>query len=84
MPGKVTSTTGTVKGNTVTFKGKLGDKLVIEAQADETNDNTLLFVGIGAAILGLLAAAGFLIRKKSTTPIAVSASENTFDSGDGF
>ena len=84
MPGKVTSNTGTVKGNTVTFKGKLGEKLVIEAQADETKDNTLLFVGIGAAILGLLAAAGFLIRKRSKTPLAIPGSETTFDSGDRF
>jgi hypothetical protein len=79
MPGKVTSSTGTVNGQTVTFKGKLGDKLVISAEADETKDNTLLFVGIGAAVLAALGAAAFILRRKSKAVPAEAAVEPSDD-----
>lgn len=57
LPGKVTSKTGTVSGNTVTFKGDLGEKIVIDAVSDQSTPSNvpaiIAFSSIAAAMLGL-------------------------------
>lgn len=67
MPGKVTSKTGTVSGNTVTFKGDLGEKIVIDATSDQSTPSNvpaiIAFSSIAAAMLGLGAFAVIRGRK---------------------
>lgn len=69
LPGKVTSTNGTVSGNTVTFSGKMGDKITIDAKADTSTGasssagDMTPYIGIFVAV-AIGAVAGILIRKR--------------------
>jgi hypothetical protein len=75
LPGKVTSKTGTVSGNTVTFKGDLGEKIVIDATSDQSTASNMpgviAFSAIGAALLGLGAFAVIRSRKAKAEPAVV-------------
>jgi hypothetical protein len=54
MPGKITSAKGKVEGNKVTFTGKLGEDLVIDASSDTSPDNSWIAFAIGCGtLLGL-------------------------------
>lgn len=65
MPGKVTSTTGVVSGNTVTFKGTPGEKLVIDAKSDQsaTADSSMLIVG-GVVAAAVVAGVVLVLRNR--------------------
>ncbi|NBR24023.1 MAG: hypothetical protein EBU08_09685 [Micrococcales bacterium] len=75
LPGKVTSKTGTVSGNTVTFKGDLGEKIVIDATSDQSTASNMpgviAFSAIAAALLGLGAFAVIRSRKAKAEPAVV-------------
>ena len=78
LPGKVTSTNGVVEGNKVTFKGKLGDDIVIDAKADTSQDFTMIYVIVGA-IVALGAVGGGIAlarRKKGSSAPAGDAEQN--------
>lgn len=80
LPGKVSSTGGTVEGNTVTFKGQLGDRLVIDAKADTSQDFTMV-AAVSVGVLALLAAAvsAAAVLRRRTRNKEESASEPTDD-----
>jgi len=68
MPGKVTSTTGLIEGNTVTFKGELGENIMIDVQADDSSPFGLIAIAIGGLVLAGAVGAGVLLlnrRKKA-------------------
>jgi hypothetical protein len=82
MPGKITSKTGVIEGNKVTFKGQLGDNIVIDAQSDDSAGFDVATIAIAGGALALLAAGGaFLVirRKKSPKLEAAAASPDQFD-----
>ena len=65
MPGKVTSTTGLIEGNTVTFKGELGDNIIIDVQADDSSPFGPFAIAIGVLVLaGVVAGAVLLINRR--------------------
>lgn len=72
LPGSVSSTNGKVEGNKVTFSGQLGDKIVIDAKADTSNNlGAVAMIGGGALALAAVGGATALIirsRKKKTAP----------------
>ncbi len=76
LPGKVTSTNGVVEGNKVTFKGKLGDDIVIDAKADTSQDFTMIYVIVGAIVaLGAVGGGIALARRKKGSPAPAGDAE---------
>lgn len=65
LPGKVTSTSGVVSGNTVTFKGTPGAKLVIDAKSDQspTSDSSMLIFG-GVAVAAVAVGVVLFLRSR--------------------
>lgn len=75
MPGKITSKTGIIEGNKVTFKGQLGDNIVIDAQSEDSAGLDVMTIAIGGGALAVAAAgATFLILKRRKTPKVEAAS----------
>lgn len=71
MPGKVTANVGKVEGNTVTIDllDMINENNIdyIEIEADltqSTNDNTMLYIGIGVAIIVVLLIVGLAVKNK--------------------
>jgi hypothetical protein len=81
MPGKITSKTGLIEGNKVTFKGQLGDNIVIDAQSDDSAGLDVATIAIGASALAVVAAgATFLMLKRRKTPkVEPASSPDQFD-----
>lgn len=79
LPGSVSSTNGKVEGNKVTFAGQLGDKIVIDARADTSNNFALIaMVGGGALALAAVGGGTALVirnRKKKSAPQPASPIE---------
>ncbi len=82
LPGSVSSTNGKVEGNKVTFSGQLGDKILIDAKAD-TSNNMALIAMVGGVAIALAAAGGATAliirnRKKRTAsePASTVETEN--------
>ena len=75
LPGKVTSKAGTVSGNTVTFKGDLGEKIVIDATSDQSTPSNLpaviAFSSIAAAMVALGTFAVVRSRRAKAAPAVV-------------
>lgn len=67
MPGKILESSGTVVGNTVTFKGELGDNIVIDVKADTSAsmDFGLLAAG-GLALAGVVTAGVLLLNRRKS------------------
>lgn len=81
MPGKITSKTGVIEGNKVTFKGQLGDNIVIDVQSDDSAGLDVATIAIaGGAIAVLAAGATFLlIRRKKSPKLEAASAPNQFD-----
>lgn len=77
LPGKVTSTTGVVSGNTVTFKGTPGEKLIIDAKSDQsaTSDPSIVIIGGIAATAVALGVLLFVRNRKGKTAVTQEVAE---------
>lgn len=80
MPGKVTANVGKVDGNTVTIDllDLLNENNIdyIEIEADltkSTNDQTMLYIGIGAGIIVVLLIIGLVVKNKKKKKIKEEA-----------
>jgi hypothetical protein len=79
FPGRVRSASGQIDGNTVTFKPDPSGKLVLNATADATPSSNgglpvSAWVGIGVAILAVVALVLFLITRRPRSAVAATAS----------
>jgi hypothetical protein len=79
MPGKITSTTGVIDGNTVTFKGELGDNIIIDAQADDSLAFDPLAIGAGVLALAGAGVAGAVLLKRRKTAVQADSSSQVQD-----
>jgi hypothetical protein len=78
MPGKILETSGTVIGNTVTFKGELGDNIVIDVRADTSASMDFGAWAIGGVAVAGAVTAGVLLlnrRKSIAKPQAPTQSQ---------
>jgi hypothetical protein len=79
MPGKLTSKTGVISGNTVTFKGELGDNIIIDVQADDSLVFDPLAIGAGVVVLAGAAAVGVLLMNRRKTAVQTNTSTQAQD-----
>ncbi len=83
LPGKLTSSTGTINGNTVTFKGELGDNIVIDVQADDSASIDPFAIAAGAVVVAGLTAGGLVLMKRRKNAAQASAdTQSTFTDWD--
>lgn len=78
MPGRILETSGTVVGNTVTFKGELGDNIVIDVKADTASSVDFVALAIGGVAIAGAATAGVILlnrRKSSAKPETAAQSQ---------
>lgn len=62
MPGRISSSTGKVDGDKVTFTGKLGKNLDIDAVSDLSEDYSWVGFTVAAVVLFSLAATAVILR----------------------
>jgi hypothetical protein len=69
LPGKILETSGSVVGNTVTFKGELGDNITIDAKSDVSAGFDVLPLAIGGlALAGVVAGSVFVVNRRRAAP----------------
>ncbi len=79
FPGEIASSNGTVDGNTVTWKPKIGERTEITAVASAKSSSSfpILWIAIGAAVLVVLIGGGFAMSRRGKKGGEVPAASPT-------